>query len=541
MTLVNLGLFGLVIFIFLYGFRIVTRIKLRKIPGPPPSWLLGNLLQVKQLTLDRHRWFLEYGPIYKFFMGGRPFIVVSDPELCRKVFMKSHYREIESIGPPVAGVRRQFQLENLFWAKGQQFKTLKSAWQVAFNQGSVSNYFSLMQQHAQQLCELLNVKAKSGEYFDIFQEIQRMTLEVVGTTAFGIDFGLLEREQSVKEINTVKLMESIKIMFGGRGGAKSKAAGGPSPWLIINAAFPELRKFWGFGHLYLPITTREKMLKAAELQLIQDSEKIVALERAKNQQHEHNEKVNTNDSNENGFINDSKQKRNIIDPGSFLAKLINTKDSMMKGQYLSGRQVAAQVFLFILTGFETTANTLAFTVYLLSLNPEKKEKMVEEVRQLKEITPENLEQCKYLEAVIKESLRLLPPGAGSLRSMDQPFQLGEYTIPAKTDFFLNSYSTQRDPMLWEQPEEFIPERFIESSPHYVMDKLHPFAYLPFGGGSRMCVGHRYAMQEAKLALCQMYQKYDFELEEGQVPLETRMTITMSPKKGVIVKAFQKEY
>eukprot|EP01023_Acetabularia_acetabulum_P004797 TRINITY_DN12031_c0_g1_i10.p4 TRINITY_DN12031_c0_g1~~TRINITY_DN12031_c0_g1_i10.p4 ORF type:complete len:100 (-),score=20.43 TRINITY_DN12031_c0_g1_i10:492-791(-) len=94
----------------------------------------------------------------------------------------------------------------------------------------------------------------------------------------------------------------------------------------------------------------------------------------------------------------------------------------------------------------------------------------------------------------------------------------------------------RDATIWNTPEEFIPERFLEGADEYVMDKIHPFAYLPFGAGSRMCIGHRFAMQEAKLTLFKLFKTFDFKLESGQEEIETKVTITLGPKKGILVYA-----
>eukprot|EP01026_Neomeris_dumetosa_P019290 TRINITY_DN17765_c0_g1_i10.p1 TRINITY_DN17765_c0_g1~~TRINITY_DN17765_c0_g1_i10.p1 ORF type:complete len:539 (-),score=65.21 TRINITY_DN17765_c0_g1_i10:375-1991(-) len=525
-----------VTFLTVYGFRLYSRIRLRRIPGPPPSWLFGNLLQIKHLVHSTFAWMKEYGPIFKYYMGGVPIVVISDPEWARKVFMKSHYRPYKALGLPLSGLRLKFNQQGLFWSKGQQFKTLKSAWQVAFNQGSVQNYFPLMLRHTDELCETLSKKSASGEVFDIWREVQKMTLEVVGTTAFGIDFKLLDNHEDngsnnnnhhkenngkVQEygmIDSQRMIENARVIFGSARSDGRGARKGPSPWMIMNFIFPELRPLWCQAYTNYPISEHERVMKQSVMQLISDSTQLAKYERQKGQQ------------------NSDDKASKTIDPGSFLARLLKTKDWNVKDQLLRDLQVAAQAFIFILAGFETTANALAFTVYLLCKNPKKKEKLVEELKQIGDISPEVLEKCKYLEAVFKESLRLFPPGAMAVRQAEDDIQIGGYIIPRDTAVTLNIYGLQRDPTLWTDPDAFIPERFLEGSPEYVADKLHQFTYMPFGGGSRMCIGHKYALQEAKLALFKIYKKVDFELEEGQEELETKVAITMSPKHGIRVTA-----
>eukprot|EP01023_Acetabularia_acetabulum_P030023 TRINITY_DN2829_c0_g1_i1.p1 TRINITY_DN2829_c0_g1~~TRINITY_DN2829_c0_g1_i1.p1 ORF type:complete len:601 (-),score=65.62 TRINITY_DN2829_c0_g1_i1:1673-3475(-) len=598
-TVVLLYLFLLgVVLLGLYGSRIGTKIRLRSVPGPQTSWLFGNLLQVKHLVDNITDWSKIHGSVFKIFFGGRSMIVVSDPELARTVFMKSHHRPLNAFTPPSAGWRRYMQEQSLVWSHGQMFKTLKSAWQVAFNQGSVHNYFPLMQHHANRFCDIMQLKAKSAEFFDVHQEIQKMTLEVVGTTAFGIDFGLIadnnykqnkndanntntnnssqtddlkfqydidnnhvsssisngdskdnlnnqngdinnDKFQELKEfrenvvenipekdikydiqdygIDPSRLLHNVKTIFGA---ILLSGKSQQSIWVIFNYLFPELRKIWAILNQYVPTGKFEKNIQKALRETFQDSIQIAQLLRTSL----------------------SKKNDKVIDPGSFLAKMVDTKDPFSKGEMLDDSQVGCQAYIFMLGGFETTANSLAFTLYLLSRTPLKKQKLLQEIDQFDQdadITLEILEKCSYLEAVVKESLRLFPPGAITVRSVYPALKFSTYDFPQNSDFMINIYGIQRDNKIWQNANEFVPERFLKNSELYEMDKIHPFAYLPFGGGSRMCIGHRYAMQELKLGIFKIYQRYDFVLEAGQENLKTKVAITMSPEKGLFVKAIKR--
>eukprot|EP01024_Parvocaulis_polyphysoides_P018129 TRINITY_DN179_c1_g1_i1.p1 TRINITY_DN179_c1_g1~~TRINITY_DN179_c1_g1_i1.p1 ORF type:complete len:533 (-),score=66.82 TRINITY_DN179_c1_g1_i1:400-1797(-) len=465
-------------------------------------------------------------------MGGKVFISVNDPELSRKLLMKSHHRPLNELTPPSGGLRRLYQLEGLFWSKGQKFKSLKSAWQVAFNQGSVHNYFPLMQRHVNQLCDIINQKVKNNEVFNIHENVQKMTLEVVGSTAFGIELGLLsENKGDPYGIQPNELLSHLRVIFQGT----SSGSGGRTPWAIMNFLFPEALFLWGELSHRVPLVEREKFVVRAIEGIVGVSRTIVKHEQIK-MNTEQNSNLGLNGEDEKG------SQRNIINPGSFIAKIAKTKD-VNSGQMLANDQVGAQAYLFLLAGYDTTANALAFSTYLLCQNPLKKQKLFEELDQFSDddssLTYQTLDKCIYLEAVIKEALRIYPPGAGAARQTTDKIQLSKYTLPPKSNFFVNIYGMHRDPTIWSKPEEFIPERFLEGDAEYVLDKIHPFAYMPFGGGSRMCIGHRFAMQEAKLALFRMFKKFDFELQPGQEKLETKVAITLSPKNGVFVKAYKR--
>eukprot|EP01024_Parvocaulis_polyphysoides_P021007 TRINITY_DN1990_c0_g2_i12.p1 TRINITY_DN1990_c0_g2~~TRINITY_DN1990_c0_g2_i12.p1 ORF type:complete len:332 (+),score=19.62 TRINITY_DN1990_c0_g2_i12:178-1173(+) len=326
MTLILYCLFGCITLIYLYGYRILTRIRLRHIPGPQPQWLLGNLAGIKHLPEAQTEWAKTFGPICKFFVGGRAMISVSDPELCRKLLMKTHQRPLNEMTQPSAGIRRKYQVESLFWSRGQQFKRLKSAWQVAFNQGSVHNYFPLMQRHANQLCEAINEKAKTNEAFNIHGNIQKMTLEVVGSTAFGIELGLLSEEGGAYGIQAEKLLDNLIALTQASSGSSQK-----TPWSIMNHLFPEIRFLWAQLSQRIPLTENEKNTQAAINGLVRDSRTIIKNERIKRDSSQDQEHKNIS-----GIQ---------VDPGSFIANLIKTKD-VNSGQMLTDDQIGAQAYVF---------------------------------------------------------------------------------------------------------------------------------------------------------------------------------------------------
>eukprot|EP01025_Chloroclados_australasicus_P019047 TRINITY_DN2022_c0_g1_i2.p1 TRINITY_DN2022_c0_g1~~TRINITY_DN2022_c0_g1_i2.p1 ORF type:complete len:519 (-),score=47.22 TRINITY_DN2022_c0_g1_i2:610-2166(-) len=506
--------FVLIFLILVYGFRVVWRVKLRKIPGPKPIWLFGNLHEFKHLAYDLNDWAAKFGPVCKVFLGGRAVVFVTDPELARQIVLKCQSRDVKVTGPN-ASLFREFGEYLLLYSSGKIFKKLRSQWQIFFNPQNIESYFPLMLKCAQNLCDVLDKKCEMGEVFDFYKESHKLALEVVASTAFGIEPGLL-KSSGENHIDWNKLMECINVMMGKQEPDGKKGQGNIiTPWIVLDYLIPELNPLWMFLVKHLPLVESEKVLQRAIKQLVRDSERIVKTHQDKRQT------LNGHQDGRDGFID--------------LFSRNNNKD------LTSNFVIVAQVYLFLIAGFETTGNTLAFAVYLLSLYPHKREKLIKEIKQLDErckgeVEWKLLDECKYLEAVIKETLRLYPPATMLVRDVEETLELQEYKIPPGTMLWVNIHGIQRDSISWKDADAFIPERFIEGSSKYVMDKIHPYAYAPFGGGTRMCTGYRFATQELKVALYMIYKNYDFDLKNGQVPLETYVKMTLTPTNGIQVKA-----
>ena len=187
----------------------------------------------------------------------------------------------------------------------------------------------------------------------------------------------------------------------------------------------------------------------------------------------------------------------------------------------------------LLAGHETTANTLGWVFYLLAQHPAVREKLEAELAQvlggcLPTIT--DLPQLTYTAQVIDEALRIYPPAYVIQRWGQEPDTIGEYDIPANGVLTLSPYLTHRMDEFWPEPLKFDPERFtpeqVESRPRY--------AYIPFGGGPRQCIGNNFAMTEAILLLTTICQRFNLDLIDGY-QAELHPLITLRPKHGMPMK------
>lgn len=197
---------------------------------------------------------------------------------------------------------------------------------------------------------------------------------------------------------------------------------------------------------------------------------------------------------------------------------------------MSDRQLRDELVTLALAGHETTATALSWTWLLLSQHPEVARRAREEVLEVAGAGPIDfaaLERLDYVERVLSESMRLYPPVWGIEREVRAPDEIGGVPAPVGDVALICQYTLHRDPRFWPNPEGFDPDRF---EPERVQARPR-FAYLPFGGGARICIGKAFAMLEAKLILATLLRRFDLALRPGFVPtLDTG--ITLRPKAGI---------
>jgi cytochrome P450 len=211
-----------------------------------------------------------------------------------------------------------------------------------------------------------------------------------------------------------------------------------------------------------------------------------------------------------------------------LSALLDARDE--DGSRLSRRQVRDQVLTLLAAGHDTTAHALTWTLYLLARHPEALSRVVAEQREVlgdTAPTPDSLRQLVYLEMVAKEALRLYPPAWAGARVAATDIHYQGYRIPAGTSVVYSQWLSHRLPDIFHDPLAFRPERFDPEQ-----GEEHPsFAYVPFGGGARLCLGMTFAIQEIKVVLSALLARWRLTLEPGQhvVP---RPVVTLVPREPI---------
>ncbi len=216
-----------------------------------------------------------------------------------------------------------------------------------------------------------------------------------------------------------------------------------------------------------------------------------------------------------------------------LSALLQAQDD--RGMGMTDRQLHDEIMTLFLAGHETTANALSWTWYLLGQNAEVADKLTEELdRVLGGKTPAmaDLARLPYTDCVVRESMRMYPPVWIIGRRALGPFQLGNYELPAGTNVLMSQYLMHRDAKYFPEPERFDPSRWNANDPRYLA--LPRFAYFPFGGGPRVCIGAGFAMMETVLLLATIAQRFRLVLTAKDA-VAIQPSVTLRPKSGIKVR------
>ncbi|MGB2603246.1 MAG: cytochrome P450 [Candidatus Sulfotelmatobacter sp.] len=220
------------------------------------------------------------------------------------------------------------------------------------------------------------------------------------------------------------------------------------------------------------------------------------------------------------------------DRGSLLDLMIaaSSADHTRADDIRSRKSLRDQVITIFLAGYETVANALSWTWYLLSENPDCELKFHSELdRVLQGDLPsfETVPRLRYTENVMAESLRLYPPAWAMGRYARNDFALGEFFLPARTTVLISQFITHRDPRYFPEPLRFDPNRFLPEA----KGQRTKFTYFPFGAGVRQCIGESFAWMEGVLILATLAQKWKLKLVPGH-QIEPQPLITLRPKYGM---------
>ncbi|MEW5312019.1 MAG: hypothetical protein WDW38_003683 [Sanguina aurantia] len=451
-----------------------TRWKFRKIPGPVGLPFIGNLVGLATgmgLPDFAAKTAAQYGDVCK-----------------------------EAKGPSWRAARKPFEAELI-------------------NASSLHRHLPNMDACSRKFCARLDLVAASGEVIDIHKELAKLTLSVVGESAYGVDFSTMGGSEQGQEF-----IEALKFEF------RVAEVGKGSPYSILQLIFPAFSPLIRMAAGAFPDAVLRKHQTARRL-IASVSKTLLAEWRAK--QRAPADSTTADDSKEEGGLR----------ANNFMASILRSNADGSGA--MADVDIIAQTWSFILAGYETTANTLCMATYLLSVNPAAEARLMAEIDSLGDLTEldaDSLDKMPYTDAVVKESLRLLGPAGSLLRASPEDFDLdGKGTIiPKDTIMMLATYTFHHDPKYWPRVQEFLPERFLPEG-EATLGPSNPNAFLPFGIGSRSCPGYKFANMEAKIALVRMYQRFTFCLSPAsQHPIKHRTGITLGPVNGLHVSVMHRK-
>lgn len=220
------------------------------------------------------------------------------------------------------------------------------------------------------------------------------------------------------------------------------------------------------------------------------------------------------------------------DTFDLLSMLMSVRDEET-GEGMSDRQLHDEVLTLLVAGHDTLASSLSWTWYLLGQHPESRTLLQDELHRVlngNAPTFEQLPKLDYTRRVFDESLRLYPPAWGQARMALEADEMGGYRFPKGASILISTAIIHRHPEFWQQPDEFDPDRFLPE----LTAQRPKFAYFPFGGGQRICIGKSFALMEATIVLAMIAQRFDLILVSDH-PVEPDPKFTLCPKYGIKVK------
>jgi cytochrome P450 len=211
-----------------------------------------------------------------------------------------------------------------------------------------------------------------------------------------------------------------------------------------------------------------------------------------------------------------------------LTRLLAARDE--DGSAMTPRQLRDEAMTLYLAGHETTALTLSWAWTLLAQNPAAEDRLVAEWKAVlggRSPTPDDLSNLPYTDAVLAEAMRVYPPVYLIGREATKELEIGGYRVKKGYTIFMSQWVNHRDPTYFPEPEKFKPERWLDG----LVKRIPKYAYYPFGGGPRVCIGNTFALMEAAILLATVGQRYRFTLDADAV-IDVNPQITLLPRYGI---------
>jgi cytochrome P450 len=364
----------------------------------------------------------------------------------------------------------------LLTSEGDFWRKQRRLAQPAFHKQKLADLTAMMVRKAQSEVERIKPKAESGEYFDVAPDMTNLTLDIISEAIFsnGVDD---KAELVSQQITLLNQMATEKL----------------------NAPI----------RLPASIPTPTNLKERKSIKILDD---IIY-----------------------GIIEE--RRKSGVSKSDLLSMLLDARDEDT-GEGMDRKQLRDEIMTIFIAGNETTANAMAWILYLLSQNPEAEEKMIKEIDEKldagTELNFQNVLGFQYVRQVIDESMRLYPPAWVVGRRNYEDDEIGGYRIIKNTNVLVPIMYFHRSEKYWDEPLKFKPERFAPE----LRNNIDRYVYFPFGGGPRLCIGNNFAIMEMQIILIHLYRNYKFRLKPG-FTVEPEPLITLRPKYGMMMQAVKR--
>eukprot|EP01024_Parvocaulis_polyphysoides_P020293 TRINITY_DN19432_c0_g1_i2.p1 TRINITY_DN19432_c0_g1~~TRINITY_DN19432_c0_g1_i2.p1 ORF type:complete len:613 (+),score=102.56 TRINITY_DN19432_c0_g1_i2:96-1934(+) len=498
---------------------------------PTADGTLSDLSGNEPLFVPLQKWFLEYGGVYKLSFGPKAFIVVSDPLVVKHLLKDNAMNYDKGV---LAEILEPIMGKGLIPADLETWKPRRRAIVPAFHKAyldaMIQMFVKCTREAVKQLNDQIEKSAfKNGGYteVDMEQVFLSLGLDIIGLGVFNFDFGSMKSQSPV-----------IQAVYGVLKEAEHRSTFYLPYWNLPFASeiFPQQRQFQ--KDLKVINDCLDGLIRDAKSQATEED-----LEALQNRDY--------------SKVNDPSLLRFLVD---------------LRGEDATDKQLRDDLMTMLIAGHETTAAVLTWALYLISKNQQYKQKVIAEIDAVFEngIQQFGLEEIQSLPLVrntLSESLRLYPqPPILIRRALDSdvlPAGLngveGGYPIGRGADLFISTWNLHRSPQLWENPDDFDPDRFTreyngyQETYKYKWDGFQPsdttlypnetqsnFAFVPFGGGMRKCVGDQFAMFEATVAFAILLKEFNFEFREENQDVGMATGATIHTRNGLWMRVSKRE-
>lgn len=464
-------------------------------PGPTPNLFFGNWLELKKDRIKvMEEWAQRYGRVYGYYEGEVPKVVIGDMDVIKECFIKQSHAFIDR--PPMV-ISVEPMESCLIGLKGDEWRHVRSTLNPSFTSAKMKLMLPTIHQCADTTAQILEQLVSTTGHTDInvSKLCQGISLDVITKCALGW--------QSDSQRNTEDpiIKTLLKILIDSGNFISDVCVLVPSLGAVLSRIFP----FLSYGKLFARLQEHLRQLVESRKKSSAKVPDIVQLLLKARR------KPTPTDDIENEVTTCAEM--------PFKTKL-NTG-------FVTDTHIVSNCFLFLVSGFESTSATLAFTLYELATHPEEQWRLYRELMASfpvhEALTYEDLKVLDRFDAVIKEALRLYPPlvmVTSRTCSRDVPLATG-HVIPTKAHVVLPTWNVLHDPDLWSDPYSFDPDRFRERLEGYQLDASR----VVFGIGPRECIGKRLAELELKAVLSKLIRKFEFSVcSETEVPMKVKVPL-----------------
>jgi cytochrome P450 len=435
----------------------------------PRHWLLGPVFYAQRDPLRQFpKWIEEYGDIFRLKSALGQATILGSPELAREVLV-DRYPKYQQKSRAYA-VLRILMGNGLVTSEGDFWRGQRKLVQPAFHRRRLDAIFAMKVERVTDLLQHLHDAATARKSIDIVPHLSHLTLDIISRAMFSSDVQGAAADVS-KHIHVLNEF-ALRMLR--------------NPWLFL------LPRKIPFPFISGPVGSLKSL------------DRIV-----------------------NGIIHARRQQPSERDD---LLSMLLSATAEDTGRGMTDEQLRDEVMTIFVAGHETTANAMAWLLYLVSKHPEVEERVLAEIREkfpAEGLTPANIQNFTYVRQVIEESLRVYPSIWSIGRRCTQEDELGGCKIPEGMNVVVPIFYFHWSERFWKDPQKFDPSRFTSER----RPSLDSMIYFPFGAGPRSCIGNHFAMQELMIMTILFHQKFRFRLEEN-FPVEPDPLITLRPKFGI---------